>query len=121
MSRVDSGAKSMLVGVIRFHGKDLCDINTCTVLSHFMAEDSEVVSDASASVAKSAVVESVCVECVQCVVLCITCIPDMQRSAHTDPGTLINFMLESHITKAVGETDTLNVDSPCNVTDSVSE
>lgn len=39
-SVVESGAKSILVGVIRFHGKDFKDINTCTVLIPFISEES---------------------------------------------------------------------------------
>lgn len=65
LSVVESGAKTMGVGVMRLHGCDLCDMNTCTVLLHFMSDDSLVVSDAPAVRAWSALVCSVCVKRVQ--------------------------------------------------------
>lgn len=47
------GAATIGVGVIPFHGKDLYDSNTCTVLLHLILEESVAVVEAPAPSAKS--------------------------------------------------------------------
>ncbi len=46
---MEVGATTIVVGVIHFHGKDLSDLNSCTVFLPFMAEESMAVTESPRS------------------------------------------------------------------------